>query len=64
MKVRADRLQRGSRAYLEGLDPCDVLEVTHLPMSGWVLLAYECSDGDEGLVSVAPERLIRVEVLQ
>jgi hypothetical protein len=58
IKVRADKLQRGNRAYLDGLEPLYVRHVAKLP-SGLLWIAHE-----DGHLTCAPEQLVRLEVLQ
>jgi hypothetical protein len=63
MKIRADRLQRGNRAYLDGLEAVYVRCVAKMS-SGKIWIAYEDPDDDNGHVVCAPEQLVRLEVLQ
>lgn len=63
MKIRADKLARGNRAYLDGLEPLYVRHVAKLP-SGLMWIAYECPDDDDGHLTCKPEQLVRLEVMQ
>lgn len=58
IKVRADKLVRGNRAYLDGTEPLYVRHVAKLP-SGDLWIAHE-----DGHLTCKPTQLVRVEVLQ